>query len=369
MGLIKTVERKSKRALMRALASIVRTEKRSPESVRKARPERILIIRQHNQMGDMILAIPAFRAVKESMPESKLGVVTSLINRDVLVNNPYVDYLYVYRKKNPFSILRLIFALRRQHFDLVIVLNTVSFSFTSAVLALLSGAKLRAGSSTRAFGTRLGYSFYHLELPLPGEEELESMNETEHNLYPLSPLGLKTGDLSPMIMPPVDSEKWAEDLIAERSNPGDLKIVVHPGAGKISNIWAPEKFAAVVEGIRRKQSTCLFVVQGPRDAETVASFNRAVSVQSTILEKRSIGDVAAVMKRADLVLCNDTGTMHTSCAVGARTLAVFGPTDAKRWAPKCENLHAVQAPEGRLELLPEETVCQKALEILASISD
>ncbi len=364
MGFLKTLERKSKRALMHSIARIVRTEKRAPESIRRSRPQRILIIRQHNQMGDMVLAIPAFRAVKESMPGCRLGVITAVINRDVLVNNPYVDYLFVYQKKNPFSILRLILAIRRNRFDLVIVLNTVSFSFTSSVLALISGARFRVGSSTRSFGNRIGSSFYHLELPLPVEEELESMNETEHNLYALGPLGIKTDDLSPLIEPPAVSARWAERLVAEKCRHGELKVVVHPGAGKKENVWAPEKFAAVVDRIQKVKSICLFVVQGPRDRETAEAFVRAVTLSSTIIVKRSIGDVAALMKRADLVLCNDTGTMHAACSVGARTLAIFGPTDPKRWAPKCSNLYAVLAPEGRLELLSEDAVFDKAKDIL-----
>ena len=61
--------------------------------------------------------------------------------------------------------------------------------------------------------------------------------------------------------------------------------------------------------------------------------------------------------------------MHTACAVGARTLAVFGPTDINRWAPKCDNLHAVQAPGGCLEKLPAAAVREMASDILASISD
>jgi ADP-heptose:LPS heptosyltransferase len=365
MGFLKKIERSSKRTLMRALSRIVRTEKRTAESIRKSGPKRILIIRQHNQMGDMVLAIPAFRAVKESVVGCKLGVVTSMINRDVLVNNPYVDYLYVYQKKNPFSILSMIFAMRRVGFDLVIVLNTVSFSFTSAVLALLSGARLRVGSSTQAFGTRIGSSFYNLELPLPSEEELLAMNETEHNLYPLASLGITTDDLSPLIAPPEGSKKWADELVAEYGRSGEIIIVVHPGAGKKENIWHPEKFAAVVDRIHKKKPTCLFVVQGPRDEGTVETFTRAVAMRSNVLAKRSIGDIAAVMKRAHLVLCNDTGTMHVSCAVGASTLAIFGPTGSKRWAPKCGNLYTIQAPDGRLQSLTEEIVYRKAVEILA----
>jgi ADP-heptose:LPS heptosyltransferase len=364
MGFLKTVERRSKRVLMSLISRIVHTEKRTPEDIMRSRPQRILIIRQHNQMGDMVLAIPAFRAVKESLPECKVGVVTAMINRDVLINNPYVDILLVYNKKSPFSIFRLLSAVRRSRFDLVIVLNTVSFSFTSAMLALLSGARFRAGSSTQNFGNRIGPSFYHVELPLPGEEELRPMNETEHNLYPLRLLGFDTQDLSPLIVPPVDSEKWAEGWIAGHGHGGELTIVVHPGAGKAENIWAPEKFATVVDRIHQMKKARIFVVQGPRDERTVAAFVRSVSPPCTVLAGRSIGDVAAVMKRADLVLCNDTGTMHVSCAVGARTLAVFGPTDPKRWAPKCPNLYAVQAPQGRLELLTEESVQRKASEIL-----
>jgi ADP-heptose:LPS heptosyltransferase len=364
MGFLKTVERKSKRVLMRCITSVVHTQKLTPEDILQSRPRRILIIRQHNQMGDMVLAIPAFRAVKESLPGCEVGVVTAMINRDVLINNPYVDILFVYKKKSLLSIFRMLLDVRRSRFDLVIVLNTVSFSFTSAVLALVSGAKFRAGSSTQSFGNRVGSSFYHLELPLPGQAELSAMNETEHNLHPLGLLGFKTGDLSPLIAPPANSEKWAEGLIAGRGRNGEFTLVIHPGAGKKENVWEPEKFAAVVDRIHQRKKTHVFVIQGPRDRITVEAFTRSVSFPCTVLAGRSIGDVAAVMKRADLVLCNDTGTMHVSCAVGARTLAVFGPTDPKRWAPKCPNLYAVRAPQGRLEALDTESVYRVARELL-----
>ena len=45
------------------------------------------------------------------------------------------------------------------------------------------------GSTSAPFGHSLGRSFYHLELPLPTAVELESMNESEHNIYPLRAIG------------------------------------------------------------------------------------------------------------------------------------------------------------------------------------
>jgi ADP-heptose:LPS heptosyltransferase len=84
----------------------------------------------------------------------------------------------------------------------------------------------------------------------------------------------------------------------------------------------------------------------------------------SIARGRGIGDVAALLKRADLVVCNDTGVMHVAAAAGATTLAVFGPTDPQRWAPRTDCLHIIRAPGGKLgDLLPGD-VADRAAEIL-----
>jgi ADP-heptose:LPS heptosyltransferase len=368
MGTLKHIERTSKRALMRLAAWLVRSPKLTPRQIRAARPRRILVIRQHNQMGDMVLAIPAIRAIKASFTGSQLGMVAAPINRDVLVGSPYVDFLFAYRKRNLPSLVKFIRDIRRTRFDLVIVLHTVSFSFTSAVLALLSGAGIRVGSTSPAFGTDIGRSFFHLELPLPTVEELSVMNEAEHNIFPLRPLGIDTDDLTPEMVPPMASEKWADDFLAGRHDDGRLKLVVHPGAGKIENIWPPEKFAAVVDRLNARAAVSLFVICGPRDERPVAAFLKAVSIEASIIRDRPIGDAAALMKRVDLVLCNDTGTMHVACAVGAPTLAVFGPTNPRRWAPRSDCLFVVKAPRGNLDSLEPDPVYERALEVLGLVS-
>jgi len=81
---------------------------------------------------------------------------------------------------------------------------------------------------------------------------------------------------------------------------------------------------------------------------------------------RGIGDVAALLRRADLVVCNDTGVMHVAAAAGATTLAVFGPTDPFRWAPRSPGLSIVRAPGGRLADLTPERVATRAREIIGA---
>jgi heptosyltransferase-2 len=362
VGRIKTLERSGKRALMRALGRALRARPISIGDFRAMRFERILVIRQHNQMGDMMLAIPALRAVKETYPGARVGVVSSTLNAGVLTHHPCVDRVFTYDKRRPSTGLRLVRELRAEHFDLVIVLHTVSFSLTSLLLAVLSGARVRIGSTSPAIGDALTGSYLNLTLPLPDARRLEGMNEAEHNLFPLRAVGITTDDIAPFIVPGPASERWADAFAREHWREGTLRLAVHPGAGKTQNIWPPERFAAVVGALGRRRDVSLVVVEGPRDAHAVAAFARACPVEGTVVRGRSIADVAALLKRADRVVCNDTGVMHVAAAAGARVLAIFGPTDPVRWAPRCDGLTIVRAPGGDLSALQPETVAEKLVE-------
>lgn len=364
MKWVKNFERSSKRRLMWFLARFVRAEPLDADYFRGRKFGKILVIRQHNQMGDMILAIPAFRAIRQAYPQAEIGVVSSTLNRDVLLNNPYVDRLFLYDKRNAMSLIPLVRDLRRDRYDLVVALHTVSFSFTSVVLAVLSRAKIRIGSTSRELGDRLTGSYLNLTLPLPSDEELEGMNESEHNLFPLSAIGVEPVDLAPVIVPTPEGIRWAEAFDAEHWDRDRVRLIVHPGAGKAENIWMPQRHAQVVNELHRSRPVSVIAVEGPRDEAAVSAFVEAVDVVPTIVRQRRIGEVAALMRRADLVICNDTGVMHVAASVGATTLAVFGPTDPHRWAPRAKGLHVVRAPRGDLSRLSAEQVASRAAEIL-----
>jgi ADP-heptose:LPS heptosyltransferase len=364
MGLIKTIERKGKRFLVRVTTSVIRTRAMTREEVLANAPRRILVVRQHHQMGDMLLAVPAFRAIKESYPEAEVTVLTGRINRDVLVNNPYVDQLLTYDISRPLGFFAVVRAMRARRFDWVIVLHTVSFSFTSALLGLLSGGRIRIGSTSAPFGNRMSEAFYHYELPLPEPDKLEKMSESEHNLYPLSDLGIHTDNLAPLIVPTETNEAWASQFVADHSARKPVCLVVHPGAGKTENIWPPERFAEVVNRIAGRLDIAVIVVEGPRDAETAQRFSGLIEAPTAIARHRPIGDAAALMRQGDLVLCNDTGVMHVASAAGARTLAVFGPTDPVRWAPRCDNLHIARSEDGTLASIDPSMVFRKAMSLL-----
>lgn len=364
MGRVKTLERSGKRGLMRAVGGVLRARPLTVEEFRALHVERILVVRQHNQMGDMMLATPALRAVRETYPHAQIGIVSSTLNRGVLVNSPFVDRVFTYDKRRPATHLAMLRALRAQHFDLAIVLHTVSFSFTTLMLGVLSGARVRIGSTSPRIGDSLTGSYLGITLPLPSPAQLAGMNEAEHNLFPLRAVGITTDDLSPLIVPGEASERWAAELASSCWPPGTVRLAVHPGAGKAENIWRPGNFAAVVDAIARETAVSMTVIQGPADATAVAAFENACRTRGTVVRGRSITDIAALARRADLVLCNDTGVMHVACAAGARVLGVFGPTDPVRWAPRSPGLRVVRAPGGDLRSLTPDTVAREALDYL-----
>ncbi len=364
MGRIKTLERSGKRALMRGVGRLLSARPMTVDEFRRLRVERILVIRQHNQMGDMMLAVPALRAIRETYPDARIAVVSSTLNRGVLAHSPYVDEVFTYDKRNPASTPRLIRALRARRFDVAIVLHTVSFSFTSIALAVLSGARVRVGSTSHRVGDSLTGSYLNLTLPLPTDAELATMNEAEHNLYPLRAAGISTDDIAPLLVPGPESERWADETARACWPAGTVRLAVHPGAGKSENIWPPERFAEVVDALARTRSVSLAVVEGPADGTAVQAFEAACRVPGVVIRAHPILDVAALLRRADLVLCNDTGVMHVAASARARVLAVFGPTDPFRWAPRCPGLHVVRSPGGRLEALDAAAVAAKADELL-----
>lgn len=353
---------------MRAFGAALRAPVISPAAFRHMRFERILVVRQHHQMGDMMLATPALHAIRERYPDAEIGVVTSTINREVLLGHPWVDHVFTLRKREPFDWLRMLRDIRRTRFDLAIALHTMSFSFTTLLLTVLSGARVRIGSTRADIGDALTGSYFSLTLPLPDAAELATMNEAEHNLYPLRAVGIDTDDLAPLLVPTLQSEEWAADFSDRAWAPGTARIAVHPGAGKAENIWPPHNFAAVVNGLAARHRVSVVAVQGPRDEAAVADFVGAVGAPVSVAAGRSIGDVAALLQRADLVVCNDTGVMHVAAAAGARTLAVFGLTDPVRWAPRCDNLSVVRSPDGTLAGVTVEAVVEEASGLVASIA-
>lgn len=325
----------------------VRRPRRTLEEIQAARPRRILIVRQHNQMGDMLCAVPALRAIRETFPGAATMLITAPVNDGVVRGNPYLDEILLFDKNDVRgSIPRAWSFLRRMRGfrpDLAIVLNTVSFSGTSAWLAFFSGARHIIGGDSTPFGWSFSRWLYNLEMPTEPDVVGHAI---DHGLRPLEAVGIRTADRSTVIVPGPEAEHAARRFLSSL-DPGPT-FAVHPGAGKVQNRWPATRFAQVIEQAQR-WGMSPYLIEGPADGPSTAATLEALGRDLPVLRGVDLRTVAAALAASRLALVNDTGVMHVAGAVGVPTLALFGPTRAESWKPPSPRVASLQSPTERME--------------------
>ena len=335
-----------KRNLTALAARLVRRPPLTPAQLLELRPARILVVRQQNQMGDMVCATPIFRALRENFPGAEIGLVTSPVNVDVVRHNPHLDRIFIFEQRmwrNPFRLVAFLRRIRNFRPELAFVLASVSFSVTSAGIGLASGAKWVVGAESGPFGLDLSRFVFSLELPSGPEVTGHAI---EHGLAPLRAVGIAPSDPGTVVQPSPGERAAAERIRLDLGlEPGYWAI--HPGAGKKQNLWPASGFASVA---RRAlgQGARVLLLHGPADQEALAELERLLADQIgrgvLTAPPCPVGVGAALLDGADRFLCNDTGVMHIAGALGVPTVALFGPTDPGHWKPPVDSVTAVRSP-------------------------
>jgi heptosyltransferase-2 len=301
--------------------------------------KKILIIRQHNQLGDMLAGVSLFRAVKEKYPQSHLTLLSSIDNYYGVVKNKMIDELVVFDKSKMFNPIVLIsfFKKIRQEFDLVIVPVTVSISFTSNFIARISKSKIRIGP--RSLDGKPNYSAYYFDRRVDIDwRKYPDSNVSEHILEIVKPFGIDTKDLSSEISFDESDNKAAKKFISEiQPNPKSLLIGLHVGAGKPANRWSLIKYVELIDKLTRSYNCTFYLTGSDTDSEEL---NFVISNSKVRLNKylnKQIPQVAALISNSNLFITNDTGIMHVAGTTTTSQISLFGPTNPFNWAPCGKN--------------------------------
>lgn len=216
---------------------------------------------------------------------------------------------------------------------------------------------------------------FHVAVPVTDG----AVHQTRLALGLLEHFGIRTQNLSPVMRPSQDAEKFAEEFVVRWSlqrGPVTLRaaetpastgpvVGIHPGAGKRKNRWPVSGFAYVASTLRREFDARILLVGGPADQEVLDSMLEVLDFCPVLLTGETLDRVAAVMKRLSLFICNDTGVLHVAASVGCPTLSLFGPTDPRRWAPLSECVKTLRAPSFDIAALEEDDVLAAAVEKLS----
>jgi len=106
-------------------------------------------------------------------------------------------------------------------------------------------------------------------------------------------------------------------------------VVISPGAKfGASKCWPPDRFAAVVDRLIESNDAAVIVTCGPGEQSIAAAIGLAMKRDGAVFDSPllSLGELKSLIRRCDLLICNDAGPRHFAKAFGTPVVTVFGPT-------------------------------------------
>jgi ADP-heptose:LPS heptosyltransferase len=161
--------------------------------------------------------------------------------------------------------------------------------------------------------------------------------------YFLHCIGTSPATTIPRVGVRADALEWAKARWREHALFNRPVLAVAPGSGAREKNWPVRCFAAVAQWWRQRTHGAVIVVLGPVEEEREGY--DLLCRDSLSVRNLSLARLAAVLSRCDVYLGNDSGITHLAAAVGAPTLALFGPSDISRWVPKGGNVTALTRGE------------------------
>jgi ADP-heptose:LPS heptosyltransferase len=287
------------------------------------------------QLGDLLCSVPAMRAVRAANPEAQIALVGLPWARDFAARlDRYLDAFIEFpgfptlpERACDFSQFAGFFdRMNALKFDLVIQMHGDG-RFTNPLVSLMGG--------------RASAGYYRAGRYCPDPERFFLWRDDEHEV--LRWLRLAEGLGMPsrgaqLEFPLVDSD-WRE---LEALGIGDLRFaVLHPGAQLPSRRWPAGRFAEVADQLAADGLHVVLTgtLQEEGLVRRVKNMMREPAID--LSGRTSLGGLAAVVSRARIVVCNDTGISHVAAAVRAPSVVIACGSDPGRWAPLNRELHRV----------------------------
>ncbi len=367
-------------ALVRILGALgaYAAARRSPKGTIPA--PRILLIRP-DHLGDLVMTTPVLQALREQVPNAHITMMvgpwsSAVVERHTALNQlitcPFPGFQRATQKPlEPYKLLlKIARELRHEHYDMAI--NLRPDFWWGAALLYLARISHRIG-----YAIEPGTPFLTQALPFSSAE-----HSTISNLR-LTSAGLQTLGYTPLIepytperyplhfKPTTEEQQWvAERLLNAGIEQADPVVVIHPGTGGGVKLWRTEAWSRIANTLTTKQilptPTRIVLTGNPKERPMLEEIAQGMPTSLLLMTNMTVGQLAALLAHAQLVLGVDNGPLHLATAQGTPTLRLFGPTDTHIFGPwglperhvviasnqKCPSCPAI--PCGRLDFSPEE---------------
>jgi lipopolysaccharide heptosyltransferase II len=335
-------------------------------------------------VGDVLMTTPAMRALKRTVPERSLTLLTSSAGADVTPFIPEVDDAIVYEApwlKATTSASEpdraMIDRLSAGRFDGAVIFTVYSQSaLPAALLCYLSDIPLRLAHCRE--------NPYLLLTDWIAESEPERLirHETQRQLDLVASIGATTNDRRLSFVVPDEARLTVARLLAgEGVDTASPWVVVHPGASAPSRRYSARGYAAVADGLIRGMGWQVVLTGSPSEIDLVAEITSMMAEPAVSVAGRlGLGELGALIDAAPVVVSNNTAPVHIAAAVGTPVVDVYALTNPQHTPWEVENrvlFHDVpckfcyksMCPEGHhncLELVSPQSIVDAAAELVGA---
>ena len=303
----------------------------------------ILIVRV-SAIGDVIHTIPALLLLKQLAPDAKISWLVQEKAASLLLGQPFIDQLFLLPDNflwpsNLGKTKKIIETLRQTRWDAII--DFQGLEKTSLIFATLSGKKY--GFTACHARSKLSTLFTHKR------SEPVYTNIIQKNLDLAS--FVATDLFGARTCPVVDSlngrnvlavsaqDQVAVDTWLQRNHVSRFMLLA-PNTTWDSKHWPLEHWLSLIKTLVADQA---FVAAGISIVLVGSNFNEMAAALAMLIKEENLPvlllptfhllAMAHLMKKSALIIAPDTGLVHLADLVGERSIALFGPTDAKRHGP------------------------------------
>ncbi len=281
----------------------------------------VLVVHQ-GAIGDFILSLPALEALHCFYPEAKFTFLAHPNILEIIRARPYFSEVLDCNASGWAPLYRQGGKLASRYLESLLQIDTVIVFCRSANEVLVDN-----------LANNLVKPVHRIE-PFPVRDFASGV--TEYQCLQLEKIGIPAIPPPAAIIAPLRQD-ILEALAFLRRNlsPEDRLVMLHPGSGSRKKLWTPIGWLNLIRRLSAKRNLRLALLQGPADAEiTLYLRTHLETVAPITVENWRLGRLAALISESSLYLGNDSGITHLAAACGTPTIALFGPTDPRAWAPR-----------------------------------
>lgn len=320
----------------------------------------------------MLVLTPALEAIKNNFPEEHVTVAVTqrsnygflksnqLINiatgegtSEALINNPNVDEIIIINREYLRSLrglkrfqaeYQIIKFFRKNKYDCVI--NAFPDD-RFIILSFLAGVKIRVGQKRHGFSWLLTDKIE----AFPNES-----NQLNYVLKLIEVLNIESVTQKTFFSIPEKNKQWVNNELCKLGiSEGKNIITIHPGASKPDRIWPVKYFAELIIMISSLKDYEAVICSSSYDEIVVQLILNHLDFKVKVITiTDSISNLAALFKRSQLVITNDSGPRHLSAAINVRSVSVFKRHNDKQWKIYPDELARTLEKDSACDLCPKD---------------